>query len=453
MIHFSRTSSLTVLLLSTALASGFGGAAIAQTPTIEEKMQALEAQMEALRAELAALRAAQQQTAQAAPQQQAAAQQQPALKVAAKGAPRFSGEGFDFKVRGRIMADFGHASGASRLNDPGLGTTTEMRRARIGVEGSIDSFKYKLEADYFDNGIDVADAYIEWDKGQTAVIVGFQKTPFSLQEMTSSLYTAFLERASFTDAYDLGRELGVTVTWGGSHYGLSGGVFSNGSFSGDDEANGYVVSARGHYVADFADGWALIGASAMRRASGASPTRYRNRPLLHTTDTRLINAVHNASRDTLWGVESAVSWGPLWASAEWAWARADLAAPLGAGLDDSHASSGGYVEGGWFLTGEERGFKKGSGIWDRTKPRQGLSDGGMGAFAINLGWDYNDLSDQGAAIIGGRQTGYLASMTWIPEAHVRFIAQYAHIEIDDSFPDADGGGHVDTFGLRAQVDW
>ncbi|GAB4145449.1 MAG: hypothetical protein Tsb0016_15430 [Sphingomonadales bacterium] len=437
--------------------------ALAAGQSMEEKMQALEAQMQALQAQLEELKraqAAQQaQATQPAPAQAAQtskqpAQEQAALKVDAKGAPRFSGEGFkNFKLRGRVMADFGHVSGAGQLNDPGLGTTTEIRRARIGVEGGFAAFSYRIEADFADNDVAMADAYVRWRNGDFDVTVGNQRAPFSMEEMTSSLHSAFLERAGFTDSFGFDREIGVTLTWSGDHYGLSGGVYSDARLSGDDEANGYLVSGRGHYVFDVGEGWAMLGASAMHRASGAAPTRYRNRPLIHTTDTRFISATTNASSDTLWGVETAGAWGPFWAAAEWAWARADLPAPLAAGLDAKYQADGGYVHAGWYITGEARGFNKGKGIWSSTTPRRALSEGGFGAFALALGWEDNDLSDQGAGVIGGRQTGYLASLTWIPETHVRFIAQYALVEVDDRFPDLDGNGHVDVFGLRTQVSW
>jgi len=410
--------------------------------SIEEKMQTLQAQMDALRQELAALKKEQ------------AAKAQPDLKVEAKGAPRFSGDGFkNFKLRGRLMADLGHVSDAGALGDPGLGTASEIRRARLGVEGGLQMFKYKFELDFADNEVEVADALIEWDAGPAVITLGNQKTPNSMEELTSSRFTAFIERAGFTDAFDFARQLGVSVALGGDHYGFSVGAFADGALSGDDEANGYVLAARGHYVADVGDGWVHGGASILHRASGAAPTRYRNRPLVHTTDTRFISASTNAPRDTVFGIELGGATGAVWAAAEWSWARADLAAPLGPGLDGTFSSSGGYAHVGWFVTGEQRGFKKSEGAWDRTKPRRPLSDGGPGAFAVNLGFDYTDLSDSSAGIMGGQQTGYLASLTWIPEAHVRFMAQYGLIDIDDSFPDGDGNGHVNTLGLRAQVDW
>ena len=50
---------------------------------------------------------------------------------------------------------------------------------------------------------------------------------------------------------------------------------------------------------------------------------------------------------------------------------------------------GGYVEAGYFLTGETRGYK--GGPWDRTKVLKPFSKGGWGAFQLNGRVDYLDL--------------------------------------------------------------
>ena len=50
---------------------------------------------------------------------------------------------------------------------------------------------------------------------------------------------------------------------------------------------------------------------------------------------------------------------------------------------------GGYIEAGYFLTGETRGYK--NGMWDRTKVLKPFSKGGWGAVQINGRVDYLDL--------------------------------------------------------------
>ena len=103
---------------------------------------------------------------------------------------------------------------------------------------------------------------------------------------------------------------------------------------------------------------------------------------------------------------------------------------------------GGYIEAGYFLTGETRGYK--NGAWDRTKVLQPFSKGGMGAFQINgrvdyLDLDYGKLHEScnnnfvtGVCTVSNNCTpwrqaaGLQAGLTWIPEDYVRVLLNYSH---------------------------
>ena len=71
---------------------------------------------------------------------------------------------------------------------------------------------------------------------------------------------------------------------------------------------------------------------------------------------------------------------------------------------------GGYVEAGYYLTGETRGYK--NGTWDRTKVLKPFSKGGWGALQVNARIDYLDLDSQQAAATASpttSQTGAVAA--------------------------------------------
>ena len=105
---------------------------------------------------------------------------------------------------------------------------------------------------------------------------------------------------------------------------------------------------------------------------------------------------------------------------------------------------GGYVEAGYFLTGETRGYK--AGAWDRTKVLKPFSKGGIGAVQVIGRVDYLDLDSSklrsgctnnfvtglscttaaSQASKGGKQLGLLAGLTWIPEDYMRVLLNYSH---------------------------
>ena len=180
-------------------------------------------------------------------------------------------------------------------------------------------------------------------------------------------------------------------------------------------------------------------------------TRYRQRPLVHTTDVRFLATPSLAVEDeTHYGLEAALIRGPFHAAAEAHWFEADTAS---AGA--SPGFFGAYAELGWFLTGESRGYR--GGRFDRTtvrRPVGGGENGGAGAFQINLRYDYLDLNS--GTIVGGTQNGLQASLIWIPMDYVRFLLNYGHMIYDDAAIPAAGGDRdysVDVVGARAQVDF
>ena len=152
--------------------------------------------------------------------------------------------------------------------------------------------------------------------------------------------------------------------------------------------------------------------------------------------------------ETDFGREAAVISGPWYAASEAHWLKADLVTPGAA----TPTFFGGYVEGGYFLTGETRGYK--GGQFDRVKVLKPLSEGGIGSFAVNLRYDYLDLNDAG--IVGGQQNAIQASLNWKPSDYVLFGLNYAHLAYDDAAVAAANGDRnysVDMIGVRSQFDF
>ncbi|RMF14290.1 MAG: hypothetical protein D6757_06580 [Alphaproteobacteria bacterium] len=431
-----------------------------------QNSDALQAEIAALKAKLAELEARVAKTEEKADKNE--------LKVEAKGAPRFSGKGFShFKVRGRVQSDFGIVGDPQKIGtgtnaadfspDHGLGTTTEFRRARLGVEGEISKWKYKFEADFANNEVDVTDAYVEYKgfKG-IGITLGNQKTPVSMNEQTSSRFITFMERAAFTDAFGFSRELGASVNFHGKNWHWKSGIYSNGGFSGNDEKKGIILASRGHYTMPIANGFVHLGGSVEYRDEGAAHTRLRQRPFLHTTDTRFVNTGKMpVDNSVFYGLELAAEQGPVSFEGEFGAKRSKFTAPIMPGAANHASFQGGYATLGWFLTGERKAYKSSKGAFDRTKPLHPVGKGGWGALQLNGGIDWVDLTDHKADVAGGNQYTLNLGLTWIPISHVRFLVNYAHLKVEGS-PDrvkllktgaTTPNFSTNVFGVRGQVDW
>ncbi|MFN2258381.1 MAG: porin, partial [Parasphingopyxis sp.] len=213
-----------LLLLSVSAAALLQTPAIAADAETAAELQALRDRVATLEALVTRLTEGQASTAAEAAEASAAAQAaqasatETAALVAAQPEVTFgaapeveSDDGWSFKPFGRIQYDVGYV-GDPDLNDPGLGFSNELRRGRLGVEGDIPGgFGYKLELDFAEGGVEITDAILTYDAGDFDLTVG-QHNPFqTLEELTSSRFISFMERAAFTDAFGFERRVGASV--------------------------------------------------------------------------------------------------------------------------------------------------------------------------------------------------------------------------------------------------
>jgi len=378
-----------------------------------------------------------------------------------KGAPLFEDKegGWSFKPRGRLMYDVGSVSSPGDYRNPGLGFSNELRRARLGVEGKMPGdIGYKLEVDVATGDVEFADAFLSYAPGDIEFTVGQHNNFQSLEELTSSLHSSFIERAAFTDAFGFERRVGVSAQYAKKDLLLQGGVFTDSiadlNTIGDDN-NGVGFDARAVFAPQMGSNQLHFGASFHYRDlkdSGPS-VRYRQRPLIHSTDVRFIDTgtIAGVESETGIGLEAAGIFGPFYTAGEAYWQKVDRD-----GFDNA-GFFGAYADVGYFFTGETRGYKNGK--FDRVKVLKPFGKGGWGSLGANLRFDYLDLDDRGAGIIGGTQKSYQASLNWKPTDYVLFGLNYAHIAYKDAAinaatpPGVDRNYSVNVWGLRSQVDF
>lgn len=453
-----RPTLIAAFLASSMLA--MPATAHAQAMTAEEAA--------ALRAELAALKAQVQTletrldaaTAQSAPSPVATpapapsappVTAKPATEISWKGAPEIkTADGWSFKPRGRAQFDVAGINAPAGVLANRGGTTSEIRRLYLGVDGKIPGgFAYRVEADIANSSVELTDVYLTYGPGPLSVTVGQIKPFGGLDELTSDLFTSHLERAGFTQAFGFERRLGLSAQYKGKAVLLQGGVFGDNARDLTDANHAIGFDARAVFMPKLGAAQLHFGGSAHFRDAGdpAATVRYRARPYVHTTDVRLVDTGEiDVSGERGLGLEAGVIAGPFHAAGEgyWQTAKRDGAA--------DPTFFGGYAEAGMVLTGETRGYK--DGAFDRLKPSNPITEGGMGAVEVNARYDYLDLNDAG--IVGGRQRAALLSLVWVPIEYIRLTASYGRLRINDARIAATGGDRdysADTFGLRTQIDF
>jgi phosphate-selective porin OprO/OprP len=452
---------LAVLL---ACAAALPSPALAQSidlAAVQEQLAAMQAEIARLTAQVAELKAREEARAAApasvpaaAPAATPAPAPAPGPSIAFKGAPEITAEGgWSFKPRGRLQIDSAVVDAPNGAGN-GLGTGTEFRRAYIGFEGSLPgNFGYRVEADLANSNVDLTDVYLTYKASKELTLTAGQHKPFwGLEEMTSDLFTSFMERAAFNSAFGFERRVGVSGNYSGKNVIVQLGVFAdNAADLNADRNNSYSLDGRVVFSPEVAGGILHLGGSAhFRDFNDATNTaRYRARPFVHTTDVRLIDTgLFSATGERSFGAELAFLKGPFHATVE----GHRLTTLRPGGLPDP-TFWGGYAEIGLIVTpGDTTAYR--GGVFDRIRPKNPLSAGGIGAIQINARYDRIDLTD--GTIVGGTQQAAGLSAVWIPTDYVRFLVNYGHLWIDEAavpaWADPDDE-QVDTVGVRAQVDF
>ena len=99
----------------------------------------------------------------------------------------------DFDIRGRAHFDAGfYDEDETQLDDNVI-----LRRARIGVNGTLDeNWDGRIEYDFSEEDVSAADVRLRRSLPMGRLIIGQNKVPMGLNQLTSSNNITFIERSS-----------------------------------------------------------------------------------------------------------------------------------------------------------------------------------------------------------------------------------------------------------------
>jgi phosphate-selective porin OprO and OprP len=354
---------------------------------------------------------------------------------------------FKFRLGGRIQMDAAtYAEDSLRHNDG-----TELRRVRLFAQGTLwHDWNYKLQYDFTGSGINgLQDAYINYTGFKPVSIrVGHFKEPFGLQNMTSSKFVPFTERALIS-AFSPGRNIGLQVGTHGNNWSLNAGLFGqgrDGAVADNDEGMG--ASTRGTFAPKLNDTTRLhLGAALSYRNTGSIDTlRFRERPESHVTNQRLLDTGSIDTDDFVRiGLEAALISGSFSLESEYNYLdlnRNNATSPdLG--------FSGYYVQGSWFITGESTPYNASKGSFGKPRLKGIVGFGGMGAWQLALRFSSLDLND--ADINGGEEQNLSIGLNWYTTPNIRLSANY--VNVLDVEGGAAAGDEADAIQLRAQIEF
>ncbi len=407
---------------------------------------------------------------------------------------------FQVHVGGRMHFDMGTFDPDPEANMPVFHDAAGFRRARLRVDGQMwEIFKWTTEVDFANAGATGSTAAFTdfyGDIGQLPFVGGIRigrfKEPFSLEELTSSRYITTIERSAPHQAFVPARSLGIMLhrTFGDEQRASAyTGIFRDDTSDGIDPSrgNGGFGQGDGEYSwtsrVTFRPVWAHNGRCLVHIGGAYSYRNYsddaippRNRPrhaaagevrigtpaLLDTGGIDLIASSH------LFGGEFAAQYGPVYVQSDVYFAQDNRENGFGVS-QPSPNWWGGYVQVGYFLTGEHRGYSRSSGAFDRVIPHENFflvrdGDGavsrGKGAWELVFRISYVDLNDEdfveavNAARAGGTglYRGYTFGVNWYLNPNMKWMVNYVHANRSSTSGDA-FRGQVDSLFARFAMDF
>ncbi|SMF93501.1 phosphate-selective porin OprO and OprP [Methylomagnum ishizawai] len=406
------------------------------------------------------------------------------VKLGEKGLEIESNDGnFKAKIGGRIQVDTqvnfndnhnGQADHANTDLDNGVG----FRRLRLYTEGIMwKDYEYRFEYDWARNGGGVngiTDAYLKYLHFKPFTItIGQMNEGKSMESVMSNNYLTFIERSLPNNAfiesgpnskYQVGImaetfEKAFNMPWtvrggittesvgapapGNSSNNTSAGNTNRNGFSGNTS---YQLVGRGTLAPLYSkeDGYVLhtgvwgswrsvnnnYNADGTYRNGG---WQYLSQPDTDIDRTAWINTGNltkgnkdapgsfRADEVAMFGAELAGSYGPVHMEAEYM--QAQIA---GQGYSNQDLLQGFYVQGGWFLTGENRPYDEKKGTWNRVIPHSNFLFGdGWGAWEIAARYDTMDMNTK--HINGGSINAGTLGVNWYLTPKVRFMTNWVHI--------------------------
>lgn len=373
--------------------------------------------------------------------------------ISADGSRRFS-------IGGRLHLDTSNTTG-SEFDDRNISGST-ARRLQLDLAGQLsERIGYKLGYDLANNSVSMRDAYIsslfDWGGQDVEVYVGNKYDDRSLDGATSSNSTWFMERNFVNEA--LGPERG---SYG---LGLKGKVFgnnrdwhasvavTNGRLGANTDRSGSTTyMGRAHWNPWYSGnnmvhigGWGFY--EDLDSSSGNVTNNINAADGYNDNVTIRARAVTNPESSRAHGIELAASLGSFAASAEYGQRTVDQREASGG---ESLNYDAWAVQASYFLTGEQHGYSRKSGVWRLPDIINPVSSGGWGAFQLAARYQELDFYDE-PNYLGGEGDATTVGLNWYPNHWARVMLNYTRWDTHNRSVSHRGPDNGDTLSARLQL--
>lgn len=307
-----------------------------------------------------------------------------------------------------------------KLKEQGGGTIRGFRFGSVGqfvLFNNPWSYTFFVASTAFDKGFNDSsdDALVFFDyrldipiSDNLLLTIGKQKEPFSLERLAPSHLAAQQERTAASDAFLRARNIGVQLsgnflndrgTWAGGVFNPwienDGGISQNAT-----TLVGRVTALP--FISSDEDQVVHIGLGG-RFSQGFKEIRFKNTPEFFNSPDFIDTDLIDADRFSLLNFETSYRNGPLWVSSEFSPGYIKSA-------NENLRFQGFYIQMAYILTGETRGYRKKTGVFDAVPVAQSVKQGGIGAIEISTRFSNSNFNDGG--VVGGNMNIYSLGANW-----------------------------------------
>lgn len=340
----------------------------------------------------------------------------------------------------RVNFDGAHYFDKNTMNALGDGFT--IRRLRFAMKTIL--YKHwtgEVDLNFAGGQLDVKDAFIGYrsDVHKYYFKAGYFKEPVSMETTTTSRYQTFIEEPFMTE-FAPARQLGINFSKWDNNYLVIGGIHFNdvenlevttysqdlNKASGTDE--GYSLTGKAVFRPINKDKKVVhVGVSASYRTPKTSwefPNTYRVslRDMTNISRKKFLDSddIPNVESNILLGGELAASFKNIKFASEYLSTKVNRKEGF-----ENYQASGLFASVSYLIFGGNYNYNVEEGEFTQvTRGRE------WGDIELALRYDYIDLNDTKATIMGGSANGYTAGITYHANPNIKFMLNYSYINHD-----------------------
>ncbi|MCA9732273.1 MAG: hypothetical protein H6696_19755 [Deferribacteres bacterium] len=310
-----------------------------------------------------------------------------------------------------------------------LSNGTHLRKARFAMKLELwKTWRAEWDIDIAEGLVEVKDMFFSYNGFTNSHIkAGHFKMPLGLNELMSSRYQTFIERAYPMLAFETDRRAGLEYSKWGHKWNLRSAIYGQ---TMDTEKNkrkdetGNGAAARLVYAPVRTDNFIIhtgLAAVYQKPDDETGAMDFASEPETKIGDTEILDTgtILNVHHSTKYGLEGAFVYKNLSAQAEYI--QTNLRRINGA---QDATFQGGYAFLSWILTGESRPWNSIEGEFGQVTPKSNKT----GAWEIAARYSHLDLSDDKAGIYGGMANNYTGALNWYVNPNIRLMLNYTYVD-------------------------